>query len=549
MRLTVRKRRSRRKSRSQAPARRTWRIASGVALCGAFAVGVAASAAGSEGKLGEAALPRALDGAAVIHEPLRPDLAREKLAYTYLLTSAYHQHIGSLPDARAALEQAIESLETAAIYARSGALALTMQNLHRAEEDSQKAIELDPTLADAHLTLGKREYMRGRANRSNPLLRRAAEHFRDAVAADPTHINAHYYLGNVSRETQDFGGAIAAYGALVRLRPLDPSNRLRLGQAYQLNGQVAEAIEQYERATQIDTDYVQARQSLANLYEQLGDLEKAAHEYEILVKLRPTPALLGELGSLYVALEHFDEAIEAYDRMLAASGEDQDKIRILLARLYANADRYDEAIAECHKVLTTASENGPKVEAYSILGSLYLVRNQLPDALQSLTAAIALEENHRDALYWLAMTYDQMGDSGLAANALKRLLTINPGDHRAQNTLGYLYAQNDERLDEADTLVMSALEVEPSNPAYLDSLGWVRYRQGRYPEAITLLEQATTYDPGNVEIIDHLGDAYVRAGQAERAVALWRQALELEPDNDDIQKKVREHAASRAGVE
>ena len=463
--------------------------------------------------------------------------------------SAYQQHSGRLPKARTALDAAIESLESPAIYARSGELALSMQDPARAQKDSNKAIELDPTHADAHLTLGKREYMRGRSNRSNTELRKAAGHFRDAIAADPKHINAHYYLGNLSRELQDFGGAIEAYGALVSLRPLDPSNRLRLGQAYQLNGEVAQAIEQYERATQIDANYVQARQSLANLHEQLGAREKAAHEYEVLVKLRPTPAFLGELGRLYVELERFDEAIDAYSSMLEASDDDQDSIRILLARLYANADRYDDAIAECHKVITTSKNNGAKVEAYSILGSLYLVREQHEDALQALTAALAIHEDHRDALYWLAMTYDQMGDSSLAANTLSRILTMDPSDHRAQNTLGFLYAQNGERLDEAGKLVMAALEAEPSNPAYLDSLGWVRYKQGRYSDAIALLQRTVTHDPSNAEILDHLGDAYVEAGHEDRAVASWRQALELEPENDGIQKKVRDISNVGAGIE
>jgi tetratricopeptide (TPR) repeat protein len=507
-------------------------------------------AAASHGALGEAAVPYDLDAAAVVYEPLLPDLAQEKLAYTHLLMSAYEQHSGRLPEAREELDRAIGSLESPAIYARSGELALSMQDLTRADTDSNRAIELDPTHADAHLTLGKGQYMRGRSNRSNRELRKAGQHFRDAIESDPTHINAHYYLGNLSREMQDFAGAIEAYGALVSLRPLDPSNRLRLGQAYQLNGEVAKAIEQYERATQIDANYVQARQSLANLHEQLGALDKAAHEYEVLVKLRPTPAFLGELGSLYVELERFDEAIDAYGRMLEASDDDQDSIRILLARLHANADRYDEAIAECHKVLTTSKDNGAKVEAYSILGSLYLVREQHEDALQALTAALAIREDHRDALYWLAMTYDQMGDPSLAANTLNRILTMDPSDHRAQNTLGYLYAQNGERLDEAGELVMAALEAEPSNPAYLDSLGWVRFKQGRHAEAITLLRRAATHDPANVEILDHLGDAYVEAGHQDEAVASWRQALELEPQNDGIQKKVRELSkAAGAGVE
>ena len=510
---------------------------------------MAVGAAGSHGALGEVVAPHDLDAAAIVYEPLLPDLAREKVAYTHLLMSAYEQHSGRLPEAREELDKAIGSLESPAIYARSGELALSMQDPARSEKDSRKAIDLDPTHADAHLTLGKREYLIGRSNRSNLQLRKAAGHFRDAIEADPTHINAHYYLGNLSREMRDFSSAIEAYNALVSLRPLDPSNRLRLGQAYQLNGEVAQAIEQYERAAQIDANYVQARQSLADLHKQLGALDKAAHEYEVLVKLRPTPGFLGELGSLYVELERFDDAIVAYNRMRETSDDDQDSIRILLARLHANADRYDEAIAESHKVLTTSKDNGAKVEAYSILGSLYLVREQHEDALQALTAALAIREDHRDALYWLSMTYDQMGDSSLAANTLNRILTMDPSDHRAQNTLGYLYAQNGERLDEAEQLVMAALEAEPSNPAYLDSLGWVRFKQGRYAEAITLLVRAATHDPANVEILDHLGDAYVEAGHEDEAIASWRQALELEPENDGIQRKVREVAAASAGAE
>ena len=168
MRLTARKRRLRPKS--PRPAREfltprwiarnavvlsgaAWGVACGT-MCAAFALGAVASG----GALGEAAVPRDLDAAAVVHEPLQPDLAREMAAYTHLLRSAYEQHIGNLPGARKALQQALESMETAALYARSGDLALTMQNPRRAEVDSEKAIALDPTHADAYLTLGKREY-------------------------------------------------------------------------------------------------------------------------------------------------------------------------------------------------------------------------------------------------------------------------------------------------------------------------------------------------------------------------------------------------------
>jgi predicted negative regulator of RcsB-dependent stress response len=97
-------------------------------------------------------------------------------------------------------------------------------------------------------------------------------------------------------------------------------------------------------------------------------------------------------------------------------------------------------------------------------------------------------------------------------------------------------------------MIQQAGAAEPDNVAYLDSLGWVLYRLGRFEEALVPLEQAAAHGADGV-ILDHLGDVYLQAGQPARAVEAWRKAAaKLENDSDNeraaaIRTKIRQYTA------
>ena len=111
----------------------------------------------------------------------------------------------------------------------------------------------------------------------------------------------------------------------------------------------------------------------------------------------------------------------------------------------------------------------------------------------------------------LALAYDELGRADEAERLREKLLVRFPNDPSLCNTLGYGWANRGERLDEAATLIQRALDAEPEAAAYLDSMGWVRYKQGRFAEAIVLLERGRAAPGGDhAVIVDHLGDAYHR---------------------------------------
>lgn len=99
------------------------------------------------------------------------------------------------------------------------------------------------------------------------------------------------------------------------------------------------------------------------------------------------------------------------------------------------------------------------------------------------------------------------------------------------NNVAYAYAVADRRLDRAETLARAALQVEPLQSAYIDSLGWVLYRLGRFEEAAFYLEQAARQrQPAqDAEIYYHLGACYARMGRVQAARTALYQCLELDP--------------------
>ncbi|MEK7364984.1 MAG: tetratricopeptide repeat protein, partial [candidate division NC10 bacterium] len=119
-------------------------------------------------------------------------------------------------------------------------------------------------------------------------------------------------------------------------------------------------------------------------------------------------------------------------------------------------------------------------------------------------------------------------------------IALDPKHAEAYNYVGYMYAEKGINLDEAVVLIKKALEIEPDNGYFIDSLGWAFYQQGRYPEALRELKRAVERAKEDPVIFDHLGDAYMKNGFVDDAVAAWEKSLSLDPKNEEVKKKLQE---------
>ncbi len=137
------------------------------------------------------------------------------------------------------------------------------------------------------------------------------------------------------------------------------------------------------------------------------------------------------------------------------------------------------------------------------------VRDELRGIRLSLSYACVKDERRGEAEEWLAQVLDEF-----------------PDDAGALNDLGYLWTEEGRNLNWALQMLGRAVEQDPENAAYLDSLGWVHFQQGNYEKAVHWLEKAVSQDTTDGIILDHLGDAYQKVGQLEKALEAWRRAVQ-----------------------
>ncbi len=130
-------------------------------------------------------------------------------------------------------------------------------------------------------------------------------------------------------------------------------------------------------------------------------------------------------------------------------------------------------------------------------------------------------------------------DSASAVKWYKRAANQEcPG---AMNNLAYLWAEQGKELDKALVWAGKAVSLEPKNGAFIDTLGWVLFKKGRYAEALGRLTEAEKFNSEDANILDHLGETYLKLGKKAEAIQYWNRALEQSVNqefNEKIQKKL-----------
>lgn len=155
------------------------------------------------------------------------------------------------------------------------------------------------------------------------------------------------------------------------------------------------------------------------------------------------------------------------------------------------------------------------------------------------------------------MALERSGQFDAAAVKFEKSIQLTPPEDppRAASTmnyLGYMWLDRGQHLDRAETLIRKANEMEPDNAAFIDSLGWLFFKQGKFAEALTellkseklLREEQPEPEPGDAEIFDHIAQAYDKLGQRDKSLDYWKRALDVKPEVDAI----RERAERELGI-
>ena len=194
------------------------------------------------------------------------------------------------------------------------------------------------------------------------------------------------------------------------------------------------------------------------------------------------------------------------------------------AALLAETGKSAQAVGELKKLLDGKADR----EIHLSIAQAHEKGKNYAEMAASLDAAEKLSESKDEketVLFMRGAMYEKLKKYDAAETEFRKVLSLNPDNASALNYLGYMLADRSIRLSEAQGLIQKALDRDPNNGAYLDSLGWVQFRLGKLPEAEQTLRRALERYPRDPTIHDHLGDVYARQGRFKEAIVQWQNSL------------------------
>jgi Flp pilus assembly protein TadD len=129
------------------------------------------------------------------------------------------------------------------------------------------------------------------------------------------------------------------------------------------------------------------------------------------------------------------------------------------------------------------------------------------------------------------MLFESQSKIDLLKKDLKQIITDDPNNYEAYNALGYSLADHDLELEKAYEYIQKAIELDPKNPAIIDSLGWVQYKLGQYENAAKSFQKALDLDINDPELYIHFYKTLLKLNKKEKAKKLIIKARELFPKN------------------
>ncbi|MCF6761430.1 tetratricopeptide repeat protein [Pseudomonas fragi] len=195
--------------------------------------------------------------------------------------------------------------------------------------------------------------------------------------------------------------------------------------------------------------------------------------------------------------------------------------------------------AEASKKLASARGAQPDyaIQLYLIEAETLAANNQTDRAWSTLQQALKQYPDDLNLLYSRAMLAEKRNDLDQMERDLRAIIKREPDNAMALNALGYTLSDRTTRYAEAKALIQQAYDLNPDDPAVLDSLGWVNYRLGNMDEAERLLRQALERFPDQ-EVAAHLGEVLWANGKQREAKKIWGTFLKENPDSPILRKTI-----------
>ena len=400
----------------------------------------------------------------------------------------------------------------------------------------------------------------------------AIEAYRHAIEMDRDNLDAIRGLAQNLLNDGQADAALEQYKVIADANPEDAQTYVRIAEIYRKQGKYDLALDNLKKAESMVQDSVEVPYNIAAIYQAQGRYDEAVPIMRDLLKKSEKPegkystgersnraVFLERLGAIYRDQGNSQAANETFREIIGLGGDDNiergyqeiidtwreakewqkaldtakeavqklpsPQLKMVLAAQQADVGDADKALKDVRGMLKGDADDR---EIYITLAQMNTRLRRFSDAEQALNRAEQLSKKSEDKEYvWFlrGANFEREKHYTEAEEQFKKVLASDPEHASALNYLGYMLADQNMKLDEALDYIKRAVDLDPTNGAYLDSLGWAYFRLGKYELAEDNLLKASQKINTDPTVHDHLGDLYQKTGRLKLAATNWERAL------------------------
>lgn len=529
---------------------------------------------------------------------LRPEGERKAGALAHFVEGMVFEENGEMDKALEAYRKVLNvDPGQSALASRVAVLLIQQEDFPQAIDVLKDAIKANPNDAEPYHQLAfiYAKYLKKTDQ--------AVDYANRAIALNPADIEAYQRLCEIELAAGHEQKALDALERATKVRSDDASFWTRLGKLYAAvlfkpdsqpkPDELKRVNEIFKKAVENAKDDPAILKDVADYYASSQQLKEAIPLYLRVIELQPDDANAREkLATGFILTDQRGKAVELLEQIIKEHPEKYQSYDLLAqvlddeARSLQRENRLEEAKARFAKVAANYEQslliNPNHAGTYLRLAELLLGPLKDPEravkflaearrrfsgapeivyylaiaqreAKQTQRAVATFEEALREAqldqdneivnakfYFNYGVTAEQAGLYDKAADLLRRSIALDPANAaEAYNYLGYMWADLNMHLDEAKEMIERALQIEPNNGSYLDSLGWVEFRQGKFDQALAdLLRAVKNMDREDPIVFEHIGDTYLKLHRVPEALESWQKAFALDPKNKKLAEKI-----------
>ena len=471
-------------------------------------------------------------------------------------------------------------------------VVLRMAALYGEEGNAQRAVDTLSAVPVADRT-ARIEFALGASYDQLKKPKEAAAAYRRSLEIEPDNSDAQRGLASALLADDQLDEALKVLNALIAADPTDAQSEIRISEVQRRQGHYDEALATLDKAksqVQDSLELLELSYNEALIYDALGKYDQATAALTGILDSSSHPGgkyteqekqnraiFLDRLGIIYREEDKTADAIAAYKQLLDLGGDYVERgydgeidayrdahqwkdataiaaegaktlpkdhlMQLTYAGQLADVGQVDEGLTLAKAQLTGGADDRDVEEA---LAQIFIRLKRFKEAGEQLDKADALTTKPEERWYIYFVRgefYDREKMYDQAEAQFRKSLAIDPQRPEVLNYLGYMLADQGQKLPEALKMIQQAVDLEPQNGAYLDSLGWVYFKSGQYQEAEENLRKAIERMNSDPTVHDHLGELYEKTGKLKLAVAQWERSmteyahsLPADADPEDVQK-------------